>query len=57
MALRQVSIDLDELESNDLQAALLEAGDDLACQLALDAIGLHQYESALGHSSDTPTVG
>src|SRR5450759_4058730 len=53
VSLRQVPIDLDELEPHDLEAALLEAGDDLAGQLALDAVRLDEYESSIGHSTDT----
>jgi hypothetical protein len=39
VALGQVAIDLDELEPDDAQSALLEPGDDPAGQEALDAIG------------------
>jgi hypothetical protein len=56
MALRKVAIDLDELEPHDLETPLLEAGDDLADKLALDAVRLHEDESAFGHFWDTPAV-
>ena len=45
---------MDQLESDDLEAALFVAGDDPAGQEPLDAVGLDEYESSLGHFTDTP---
>jgi hypothetical protein len=53
VALGQLAIDLDELEPDDLEAALFVAGEDPADQLALDAVGLDEDEGALGHCTDT----
>ena len=44
MALGEVAIDVHELEPDDLEAALLVAGEDPADQLALDAVGLDEDE-------------
>ena len=41
------AVDLDQLEADDLEAALLEPGDDPAHELALDAVGLDEEERAL----------
>jgi hypothetical protein len=54
VALGQRSVDVDQLESDDLEAALFVAGDDPAGQKPLDAVGLDEYECSLGHFTDTP---
>ena len=46
MALGEVAIDPHELEPDDLEAASLVAREDPADQLALDAVGLDEDESA-----------
>jgi hypothetical protein len=57
VALGQIAVHLHELEAHDLEAALLEAGDDPARQLALNAIGLDEDEGSLGHCTDTTADG
>ena len=49
MALRQRALDVDELEPDDLEPALLVPRQDPTDQLALDAIGLHEDEGAFSH--------
>ena len=46
--LGEVAIDVDELEPDELEAALLVAGEDAADQLALDAVGLDEDEGPFG---------
>ena len=47
--LGEVAVDLDQLEADDLEAALLVAREDPTGQLALDAVGLDEDEGAFGH--------
>src|SRR5688572_8501927 len=54
--LGELTLDLDELEPHDLEAALLVPGEDPAGQLALDAIRLDEDEGSFGHA-DSPLVG
>ena len=49
VAFGQLAIDVDQLEPDDLEAALFVAGDDPAGQQTLDAVGLHEDEGTLGH--------
>ena len=46
--LGEVAIDLHELESGELEAALLVSGEDAPDQLALDAVGLDEDEGPFG---------
>ena len=45
--LGQRAVDVDQLQADDLEAPLLEPGDDPAHELALDAVGLDEEEGAL----------
>ena len=56
MPLGEVALDVDELEPDDLEAALLVAGEDAPDQLALDAVGLDEDEGAFGHAG-SPSDG
>ncbi len=49
--LGQLAVDLHELEADDLEAALLEAGEDPARQESLDAVGLDQDEGSFVHGA------
>ena len=49
VALGKRTVDVEQLEADDAQAALLVALDDAPDQLALDAIGLDEDEGALAH--------
>ena len=40
---------MDELQADELEAALLEPGEDPADQEALDAVGLDEDEGAFSH--------
>lgn len=46
--LRLLNGGLQQLQANELVALVLEAADDLADEAALDAVGLHSNEGALG---------
>jgi len=45
---------VDQLSPTIFEPALFVAGDDPAGQEPLDAVGLDEYESSLGHFTDTP---
>ena len=58
MRLGERAVDVDELEPDDLEAALLVAGEDPPDQLALDAVGLDEDEGSFsGCMSSLGTVG
>jgi hypothetical protein len=47
----ELAVDGAELEGDDVEALALDAGEDLADQLALDAVGLDQDQGAFSHAS------
>ena len=49
MPLGERPVDLDQLEPDDLEPALLVAGQDAPGQQALDAVGFHQDQGPFGH--------
>jgi hypothetical protein len=57
MTLGEFPVDLNELEPDQLQAALLEAGQDPADEEALDAVGLDEDEGAFGHGITILSLG
>ena len=57
MAFGQLAIDLDQLQADELQATLLEAGQDPPDEQALDAVGLDEDEGAFGHRVTILSVG
>jgi len=48
MALGEITIDLDELEPDELEPAILVAREDAPDQLTLDAVGLDEDEGSFG---------
>jgi hypothetical protein len=57
MALGEVARDRDQLQADELQAAVLVPGEDPAGQEALDAVGLDEDEGAFVHGRAALMLG